>query len=208
VPVPLSSPPFQFLDPGPLIDSELELVSPHAAWIDDVLAACHHPLTVRDAPIDARTTRQQLRHFVETCPQGRQAADTLSGTAPAYHFWMRLREPFDGLPGMPAVRIAGGLGLRIGVSPDLENYYGHVGYHVYPPARGRHYAERAVRLVLPIARGHGMRAIWITCNPDNLASRRTCERLGAQLIETVDVPPNHPLALRGEHRKCRYLLAL
>lgn len=204
----LSCLPFQFLDPGTLIDSELELVAPQMLWIDEVLAALRHPLTIRDAPADARTTRQQLMHFVQTCPLGRQSPDTLGSIAPGYHFWMMLRAGYAGRPNMPPIRAVGGVGLRIGSSYDLEYYYGHVGYHVHPPARGHHYAERAVRLVLPLARAHGMRQIWITCNPDNYPSRRTCERLGARMIEIVDVPPSHPLALRGEHQKCRYLIEL
>ena len=31
---------FQFLDPGPLIDRELELVAPAVRNVDEVLAAC------------------------------------------------------------------------------------------------------------------------------------------------------------------------
>ena len=32
-------PPFQFLDPGPMIDRELELIAPEQKYIDDMLAA-------------------------------------------------------------------------------------------------------------------------------------------------------------------------
>ena len=32
--------PFEFLEPGPLVDGELELVPPNAIYVDDVLAAC------------------------------------------------------------------------------------------------------------------------------------------------------------------------
>jgi tagatose 1,6-diphosphate aldolase len=79
---------------------------------------------------------------------------------------------------------------------------------VYPPARGRHYAERAARLLLPLARRHGMSELWITCNPDNAASRRTCERLGGELVEIVPIPPDHAFYSRGERAKCRYLIRL
>ena len=76
------------------------------------------------------------------------------------------------------------------------------------PARGRHYAERACRLLLPLARAHGMQTLWITCNPENVASRRTCERLGASFIDVVALPANHMLYQRGERVKCRYRLDL
>jgi tagatose 1,6-diphosphate aldolase len=103
-----------------------------------------------------------------------------------------------------AVPMAGSISLRVGHTPSIELYFGHIGYHVYPPARGRHYAERACRLLFPLARAHGLRTLWITCNPDNTASRRTCERLGGVLTETVPVPKDNPLHAQGDREKCRY----
>ena len=196
---------FHFLDPGPLVDRELELVAPSASYIDDVLAACSHPESAGDRAASS-TTRQRLEDFLKLAPGGRQRGDPDRGIVPSYHFWMRIRE-VENQPRLP-ISFAGGIGLRIGNTRDLEMYLGHVGYNVYPPARGRHYAERACRLVLPIARRHGAQTIWITCNPDNVASRRTCERLGCTFVQTVRVPPGHTLYQRGEFEKCRYRLDL
>jgi tagatose 1,6-diphosphate aldolase len=197
--------PFQFLDPGPLLDGELELVSPERRWVDDVVAACQHPLTRRDAPGEAHVTRQRLLDFLAASPLGRQQADPSKGWVPQYNFWMRIHDrPFR----RAAVRIAGGISLRAGTTYPIEMYYGHIGYHVYPPARGRRYAERAVRLLLPLCRRHGLRTLWITCNPDNVASRRTCERLGMHLVGVARVPEGDPLYARGDREKCRYRLDL
>lgn len=199
---------FEFYDPGPLVDGELELVPPQPRWVDEVLQACRHPLTVRDAPYEARLNRDILEYFLANAPYGRDPGDASRGRVPTYHFWMLLRHGPDGPACAPPVRIAGGVGLRIGSGPTLELYYGHFGYHVYPPARGHHYAERSCRLLLPLARRHGLRTLWITCNPDNLASRRTCQRLGGSYVETVPVPDADPLYARGETEKCRYRLDL
>jgi tagatose 1,6-diphosphate aldolase len=164
-------------------------------------------------------TRQRVNDFLRAAPLGRQRGDSHSGRVPAYHFWMRLhpvtRQAMGAEDGRhlprwgeapPPVEIAGGIGFRVGQTRDLELYSGHFGYNVYPPARGNHYAERACRLLLPLARAHGLRRIWITCNPDNWASRRTCERLGCKLAEIVAVPRNHVLYQKGEREKCRYWL--
>ena len=194
---------FQFLHPNDLIDDELQLVEPAHQCIDEILRACSHPQSRLDA--SGMTTRQQLLDFLRAAPHGHQRGDAGRGRVPSYHFWMRLRAE-NGF--VPPVLMAGGIGLRIGSTSDLEMYLGHLGYNVFPPARGRHLAERACRLLLPLARAHGMSMLWITCNPDNWASRRTCERLGAELVEIVPLPEKHPLYLRGERHKCRYRIDL
>jgi predicted acetyltransferase len=199
---------FQFLDPGPLVDGELELVAPQQRWAEELLEACRHPLTIRDAPIESQVTREGLNHFLAAAPLGREPADPAKGRVPAYYFWILLRHGAAGPTQPPPVRIAGGLTLRVAATPAIERYYGHLGYHVYPPARGNAYAERSCRLLLPLARRHGLRSLWITCNPDNAASRRTCERLGAVYVDTLTVPPDEPLYARGDTHKCRYLLDL
>jgi predicted acetyltransferase len=50
--------------------------------------------------------------------------------------------------------------------------------------------------------------VWITCNPENVASRRTCELAGGQLIDIVDLPPETDMFKEGERQKCRYRFAL
>ncbi len=125
------------------------------------------------------------------------AADPARNLVPAYVFDMRLKRA-----------VVGGINLRIGSTRHIEMYAGHIGYSVEPPHRGHHYAERACRLLLPLARRHGINPLWITCNPDNIPSRRTCERLGATLIEIVPLPEDTEMYQRGERCKCRYRLDL
>ncbi|MNY80412.1 hypothetical protein D3C86_2214330 [compost metagenome] len=49
-----------------------------------------------------------------------------------------------------------------------------------------------------------MEKIIITCNPDNEPSRKTCEYIGANLIEIVDLPPHDDMYQEGERQKCIY----
>ena len=191
------------MDIGPLIDGDLELVTPDECWADALLAAVRHPLTQRHMPAVAETTRPQIEAFIAHTVGGFDAGEWAPGILPAYHFWMRHRTARKGEP-----EIVGGLNLRIAGGFNIERVIGHMGYHVYPFARGNHYAERSCRLLLPLARWHGINPLWITCNPDNHASRRTCERLGGALSEIVAVPHDHPLFAKGERRKCLYRFEL
>ena len=126
-------------------------------------------------------------------------AGLVRGWVPAYRFAMRL----DGVD-----RPVGRISLRIGNTNTIELYAGHIGYEVLPAFRGNRLAERSVRLVLPVARRHDFTELWITTNPDNWASRRTCERLGARFVDVVDVPHDSAVFEPGGERKCRYRLAL
>ena len=190
---------FVFHDHFAFQDRELELIAPSVEWADALIASTQHPATLRYEPTLANLSRRQVIEFLSTCPMGRQQPNTSAGIYPCYHFWMLDHS-------QPDLPIAGAICLRVGNGADLELFYGHIGYHVYPPHRGRHLAERAVRLLLPLARSHQIDPVWITCNPENQASRRTCERLGAKLVRTTALPPNHPLARGGEAAKCSFRL--
>lgn len=144
----------RFLDPGSLVDDELELV---------------------------------LDNF--------HVADDFRGIVPHYRFRMVHR-----LARTPM----GNISLRLGEDLNILLYAGHIGYGVDAPFRGHRYAARSVLLLLPHAKEHGIAPLWITCNPDNYPSRRTCELAGARLIEIVDLPPENAMYKLGERQKCRY----
>ncbi|MBR2822667.1 MAG: GNAT family N-acetyltransferase [Clostridia bacterium] len=66
-------------------------------------------------------------------------------------------------------------------------YYGHIGYHVDGPWRGHHYARRACGLIREEIRRGGKSSVVITCDPDNIPSRKTCEALGCSWESRVSV---------------------
>lgn len=116
------------------------------------------------------------------------------GYSPAYHYRMLLHG---------TTTAVGRIDLRIGESENLY-YGGNIGYTVYESYRGRKFAAKACRMLKPVARAHGLQTVSITCNPDNLPSRRTCELLGAKLQAIVDLPPHNEMYLDGERQKCIY----
>lgn len=149
---------FKFLNPGRLIDGEIELVL-----------------------------------------NNRVRGDSARGRVPYYKFKITYTNRREEI---------GLIDLRIGHTEHIEMYAGHIGYRVHPPFRGHHFAAKACRLLYPLARRHGLKRLWITCNPDNYASRRTCELLGASLVDIVDIPKNNEMYLAGDRQKCRYRIDL
>jgi predicted acetyltransferase len=102
----------------------------------------------------------------------------------------------------------GTIRLRVGDSRHVVMYAGHVGYTVEERHRGHRYAERSLRLLFPMARRLELDPVWVTCDPENAASRKTLERVGAQFVETVDVPADCVIFQSGHPRKCRYRIDL
>jgi predicted acetyltransferase len=125
--------------------------------------------------------------------------DERRGYVPVYRFRMTL---------LGQKHEIGRIELRISNINHIVLYAGHIGYRVLAPYRGNHYAARSCALLFPLARYHDLNPLWITCNPDNDASRRTCELAGATLVEIVDLPKDTDMYRMGERQKCRYRLDL
>ncbi len=126
---------------------------------------------------------------------GQHAADEEKGWVPWLEFSMRHASSGEAM---------GKISLRLANSPHLVLYGGHVGYNVDEPFRGQRLAVRSIRLLLPLAKVHGLNPLWIMCRPDNIASRRTCELAGGVLEEIRNLPPDTDLYERGERQVCRY----
>ncbi|MDT8718438.1 GNAT family N-acetyltransferase [Clostridium sp. 19966] len=97
----------------------------------------------------------------------------------------------------------GGCDLRIGYNKKVY-YGGNIGYHIDKEYRGHNFAGKACILLFELAKKHKMDYLIITCNPDNYASRKTCEYAGGILEEIVELPKDNDMRLVGETEKCIY----
>jgi len=136
---------------------------------------------------------------LELILEGKYPGDPKKGYAPAYNFIMSQTGKRKEI---------GRLQFRVANTERIVMYIGHIGYRVYPKYQGNRYAARSCQLILPLARQHDLNPLWITCNPDNLPSVRTCEIIGAEMIEIVDVPEDMDMYKQGDRQKCRYRLDL
>lgn len=123
---------------------------------------------------------------IELACIGKKPAIPEKKWVPAYEFEIRLDNS----------RV-GEINLRIGYTDSLY-YGGQIGYGVDEQHRGHGYAEKACRLLVPVIRAHEMKKVLITNNHTNIASRRTCEKLGAKLIRIAPLPEWHDLYKKGE----------
>lgn len=81
----------------------------------------------------------------------------------------------------------GKISIRIG--HNKHSYYnGNIGYEINESDRGKKYSLNACKLVLQVAKYHGMNYLYLTCDDSNVPSQKVIEYLGAIYLETV-VPP-------------------
>ncbi len=125
-------------------------------------------------------------------------ADHEKGYVPAYYF---------DICSARTGRVMGRCDLRIGHTENLY-YGGNIGYSVQEEYRGRHYAGKACLLLFALAKLHGLEYLYITCNPENIASRKTCEYVGGVLEAIVDLPSDNEMYKKGDRRKCIYKVLL
>jgi predicted acetyltransferase len=77
----------------------------------------------------------------------------------------------------------GRIAVRHRLTQELLDVGGHIGYDVRPSARRRGHATAMLRAVLPVARDLGIDSALVTCDVDNVASRKVIESSGGVLAD-------------------------
>jgi predicted acetyltransferase len=148
-----------------------------------VLTSDHLPTP----PANLAYEKVQLR-FVQICP-----GDGSRGLVPYYHFRIIVGSNVD----------VGHINFRVGNTEHVQQSAGHIGYEIAEKFRGHGFAGQACRALAPFARLF-YPEVTITCDPDNHASRRTIEALGASYLDEIPVAPSDPHYERGSRTKQRY----
>jgi predicted acetyltransferase len=79
------------------------------------------------------------------------------------------------------VRYLGTIRIRHSLTERLRQLGGHIGYDVAPADRRRGHGTSMLRAALPITAALGIDSALITCDSDNLGSRRIIESCGGVL---------------------------
>lgn len=90
---------------------------------------------------------------------------------------------------------------------DMEHEFaGHIGYSIDEPYRGHHYAFLACMALKAFMISLGYTHVLITCSPDNIASKKTIEKLGAKYVETKPIPRDlrKEFAVNETHKRIYY----
>lgn len=120
-------------------------------------------------------------------------ADPDRGFVPYYHYRIHLPDKKD----------AGHINFRVGDTPHILLAAGHIGYAVNPDCQGKALSYYACKTLAPFVRSI-YSSVILTVDPDNTASIRTIEKLGASFINEVIFSPDDPHYANGARIKRRY----
>lgn len=100
----------------------------------------------------------------------REAAPRPEGYVPSTHLWWVQDDTF-----------LGRVHIRHRLTPFLRDVGGHLGYHVVPAHRRRGHATAMLAAAVPVAAALGIECLLLTCDADNVASRKVLEANGGLL---------------------------
>ena len=112
------------------------------------------------------------------------------GRVPHWHFWLIDGDDYIGR-----------LILRTGLNAHLHQMGGHIGYDIRPSRRRQGYGQLILTYGLERAKAFGLERVLLTCDEDNLASRRIIESHGGVLENIIEVE-------QWPAKVCRYWIQL
>lgn len=121
-----------------------------------------------------------LPSYIERTEKFRTNSDLPEGWVPNTTYWLIDNDEF-----------VGHINIRHELSDYLKKIGGHIGYAIRPTARQKGYGSKILELTLPKAKELGIKKALVTCDEDNIASRKIIERHGGEYMDTIEAEGKH-----------------
>lgn len=161
---------------------QLQLALPSTAYLASFREACreYHEAGVTDIfnlfdPDEPRWWQGNGTELFALFDKQRRGIDLPENHVPSTTFWL-----------IGGGQFLGAANLRHRLSPRLERYGGHIGYHIRPSRWGRGYGTEQCRRILREAHRMGINPALLTCKNDNESSIRIIEKCGGKLLDIVE----------------------
>lgn len=152
-----------------------ELVPPHVRFQDSYIAAVtEFQAEGRHTDADVRLLSADFAAFVQSLRD--RAHQPRPGLVPETVLWLVEDDQFIGRAS-----------VRHHLNAHLRRIGGHIGYEIRPTQRRRGYGTRICKLALIEARHIGLDRALITCDADNIGSRKIIEANGGVYHRAVQV---------------------
>ncbi|WP_312978569.1 GNAT family N-acetyltransferase [Corynebacterium sp.] len=125
------------------------------------------------------TANTHWTDFLDSVMRQHEEADLAAGWLPADFLLAEIRGDNDWEDEGPI--IVGRVSIRYGLTENLLNYDGHLGYAVAPEFRRQGHATEILRQSLTLLASRGIHRVLVTCDEDNVGSATVIEANGGVL---------------------------
>jgi predicted acetyltransferase len=123
--------------------------------------------------------------FVQHFKDESQGLNITPGRVPQTTYWITDKDGY-----------AGRISIRHELTDALLKMGGNIGYGVIPSKRGLGYGNRALELALSKARTLGLKKVMLSCDSNNIGSKKIIEKNGGVLENEVPGENGKPSKLR------------
>lgn len=113
---------------------------------------------------------------IDRMEQSARGENLPEGWVPSHTYWL-----------IDDQRVIGIVNIRHYLTPALEKRNGHIGYSIRPSEQKKGYGTELLRLALQKAKELGIHRALLTCDENNLGSRRIIEKNGGELQDIIEV---------------------
>ena len=130
----------------------------------------------RQLHYDLKSITSDFSAFVQELLYQKDRARLRPGRVPASEFWL-----------IDDNEIIGRLSLRHELNEYLLKMGGHIGYEIWPSKRRQGYGTEILRLGLEKARELGLVRVLVTCDEDNIGSKKIIEQNGGMFENAIEI---------------------
>lgn len=159
----------------------MKLILPSPAYEKSYLEALEEAkFETQDTQLQRPKFNQTFTEFVDALLDEIEGQNLQPGRVPATMWWLIDNDCFIG-------RIQ----IRHSLTEFLFKYGGHIGYYIRMSKRNMGYGKEILSLGLIKAKEMGFSKVLLTCDENNLSSKKIIESNGGQLENVID-NPGHP----------------
>ena len=153
------------------------LVEPSVTYRDSFIQSVQEfQAEGRQLYYDLNSLTDDFGVFVQELHDAKDRARLKPGRVPASEFWLIDDDEFIGR-----------LSLRHELNEYLLKMGGHIGYEIRPSKRRQGYGTDILRLGLEKARELGLLRVLVTCDEDNIGSKKIIEHNGGMFENAIEI---------------------
>ena len=155
----------------------LFLAEPSVTYRDTFIQSVHEFQTEgRLLNYDLNDLTNDFSAFVQELHDAKDRSKLKPGRVPASDFWLIDKNEFIGR-----------LSIRHVLNEFLLKMGGHIGYEIRPSRRKQGYGTEILGLGLEKAKELGLRRVLVTCDEDNIGSKKIIEHNGGQFENAIEM---------------------